>query len=57
MNPKVALIVGVTIMMAFGFPLVSSALPADLTKTGFMLVIVYVGLVAAILAWAPRQRP
>jgi hypothetical protein len=57
MNPKVAQIVGATIIAAFSFPLIVSRGPADNGGLGMMFLITYIGIIATILAWEPRKRP
>jgi len=57
MNQKVALIVATTIITGFSFPLITSHGPADKSALGMMILIVYIGIIAAIQAWEPRKRP
>lgn len=56
MNLKILLIIGVTLVTVFSFPLLTSG-PTDATKSASLTLILYVGLVAVILAWEPRKRP
>lgn len=56
MNQKVSLIVAATIGTIFCFPLLTRGLSQAPGLTT-MILIAYIGTIAAILAWEPRKRP